>query len=123
MRAYFFLISALTLGVYSQNIMKWKVSEIGAIPEGFGAQLHFYVRLLTNTWILSAMLATFGAGLLWMATISIMDLSKAYPYVGLNFVLMFLSGVFFFNEPFSWIRFAGTIVVGVGVVMISWHVT
>jgi multidrug transporter EmrE-like cation transporter len=120
MRGYIYLIVMICLALYSQNVVKWQVSQAGQIPTGcLVDQLRFLVQLLMSPWVISACLATFLAGLLWMAAISLMDLSKAYPFIALIFVLMFVSGVLLFGESFSWQKLTGTLIVAVGVLVVS----
>ncbi len=120
MRGYTYLFLSLFFATYSQIIIKWKVSDAGTIPNtGLYDQGVYLVKLITNPWVFSAFFATFAAGIFWMSAISILDLSKAYPFIGINFVIMFYCGILLFDENFSWLKLSGTVIVMVGVTLIS----
>jgi drug/metabolite transporter (DMT)-like permease len=65
-------------------------------------------------------LAMYGVGtLIWLNILSRMDLSQAYPFVGLSFLLTALLGYFLFHEPFHPGRIAGTALVIAGVILVA----
>ena len=120
MRGYYYLFFSLFLATYSQIIIKWKVTQAGSIPNtGLYDQFVYLCTLLSKPLILSAFVATFASGILWMSAISILELSKAYPFIGINFIVMFYCGVLLFDENFSWLKLCGTIIVILGISIIT----
>lgn len=105
--------------VYSQLIMRWQVSQAGALPAELSGKLTFVGHLFLNPWVLSSIVATLLAGISWMLTISRFEISYAYPWIGLNFVLMLLCGVLLFGESMSVAKLAGTILVVAGIVVMG----
>ena len=75
------------LTLYGQLIVKWQVSQAGRLPAATGDKLDYLLRLAINPWIFSVS-AAFIAALSWMAAMSRLELSRAYPFVGLSFVLI-----------------------------------
>ena len=65
----------------------------------------------------TAMLALFF--FLWLAVLSWEDLSVALPMQALNYVLVAFLSQYFLGETVSPLRWAGTILVCVGVIMIT----
>ncbi len=63
------------------------------------------------------MLYALGA-VLWLGVLARIDVSIAYPFVGLGFILAALCGVFLLGEAFSVIRFVGTCLVVLGLVLV-----
>lgn len=107
--AYVFIAFTILLTVYGQLMLKWQVGLHAATEAlGFG----FYMRLLLNPWVISAFAAAFGASLAWMAAISKMELSRAYPFMALNFVLVGLLAVPLFGEAFTTSK-----VIGLGLII------
>lgn len=105
--------------VYSQLVMRWQVVKAGALPpEAFG-KLLFVGHLFLNPWVLSSILATLLAGISWMLAMSRFEISYAYPWIGLNFVLMLLFGVFLFGESISMTKVVGTLLVVAGIAVIA----
>jgi len=77
------------------------------------------IRALTNPKLIfgTAMLAVFF--FLWLAVLSWEDLSVALPMQALNYVLVAFLSQYFLGEVVSPLRWAGTLLVCVGVMMIT----
>jgi drug/metabolite transporter (DMT)-like permease len=62
----------------------------------------------------------YGVGaILWLWVLARSDLSFAYPFVGLGFILTMLFGYAFLGEPVGLARIAGTLLIVGGVVLVS----
>lgn len=65
-------------------------------------------------------LALYGAGAVaWLFVLAKLDVSMAYPFVGLGFILTMLLGMFVLGEQLTLARVAGTLLVVGGVVLIA----
>lgn len=65
-------------------------------------------------------LALYGFGtVLWLGVLARAELSQAYPFVGLSFVLTALFGVVLFHELLSAPRIAGIAAIVVGVYLVG----
>jgi len=65
-------------------------------------------------------LALYGAGaLLWLYVLARVQVSVAYPFVGLGFVLTALFAITILGEPVNALRLAGTVLVVAGVVLVG----
>jgi multidrug transporter EmrE-like cation transporter len=104
--AYLLIALTIALTVYGQLILKWQVS-LSAAKFGGTLDAAFYLRLLLNPWVISGFVAAFGASLCWMGAISKMELSRAYPFMALNFVLVGLVAIPLFGEVFTWHKLIG----------------
>lgn len=116
--AYLFILLTILLTVYGQLMLKWQVSlypQVLATPFSLGA----LATLLLKPWVISAFAAAFGASLCWMAAISRMPLSKAYPFTALSFPLIAVLAAWLFRESFDWHKLAGTALIIAGVVVLS----
>jgi len=114
-----YILATILLTVYGQLIIKWQMMQAGILPVDFAGKVVFLLRLLLNGWILSAFLAAFLASLAWMAAMTRFQLSYAYPYMGLVFALLLLASVFLFHEAVTWPKLIGTVLIVVGVVVVS----
>lgn len=116
--AYLFIALTIALTVYGQLVLKWRVGIFMAstpppytIPQG--------ALLLLNPWVISAFAAAFGASLFWMAAISKLPISKAYPFMALNFVFVMALAAILFNENLNHYKLAGTAIIVLGVLVLS----
>lgn len=115
--SYIFVALTILLTVYGQIVIKWQVTLAGALPESLPDKLAFLMRLLLNPWILSALLAAFGAALCWMGAMSKLPLSQAYPYMALNFILVTVLAGWLFAEPITWPKLAGLGLIVLGLIV------
>ncbi|WP_454732072.1 MULTISPECIES: hypothetical protein [Cupriavidus] len=114
-----YILAMILLTTYSQVVMRWQVGLAGALPDGIAGKIAFVAGLLINPWVLTTLLATFLAGVVWMLALSKFELSYAYPFVSIVYLLVLASGVVFFHDDLSWGRVIGTVVVLLGVVIIA----
>jgi multidrug transporter EmrE-like cation transporter len=115
--SYFYVACTILLTVYSQLIIKWQVIGAGAFPADTADKAWFLARLLVNPWVVSALVALMVAVVTWMAAMTKLELSHAYPFVSLAFVLVVLCSAWFFNEPLTATKLAGLALVCVGIVI------
>jgi len=115
--SYVYVACTILLTVYSQLIIKWQVIAAGAFPADATDQFWFLARLLVNPWIVSALAALLVAVVTWMAAMTKLELSHAYPFVSLAFVLVVLCSAWLFNEPLTMTRLAGLALICIGIVI------
>jgi|WetSurSiteA1Bulk_404760.scaffolds.fasta_scaffold00392_9 drug/metabolite transporter (DMT)-like permease len=115
--SYIFLTILFT--VYSQLIMRWQVSLAGQLPYDTLGKIRFIVELLLNPWVLSGIISTFFAGVSWMLAMTRFEISYAFPFVSLNYILILIASVFLFNELFTITKFVGSLLVIIGIIVIA----
>jgi multidrug transporter EmrE-like cation transporter len=114
-----YLLVALTIlfTVYGQIVIKWQVLQAGALPDGLAAKAPFVLRLLLNPWIISALLAAFLAAVCWIGAMTRLELSQAYPFMALNFILVTLLAAWFFSEPITLPKLTGLGLIVLGLIV------
>lgn len=119
MVGYLYIALTILFTVYGQLVIKWQVAQAGTLPVGGGAKIGFLFELLLNPWIISGFVAAFSASLCWMAAMTRFDLSHAYPFMGLSFVLVLFGSGIFFGESITVLKIAGTGLIVLGIVVAS----
>jgi multidrug transporter EmrE-like cation transporter len=114
-----FVFGSILFTVYGQLVVKWQVGKAGAFPATWPERILFLAKLVMNPWVLSAMGAGFGALLCWLAAMTKFELSYAYPFMSLAFVLVLILSVFFFGEALTAPKILGVLVVIVGIAIAS----
>lgn len=117
--SYFYVAMTILLTVYGQIALKWQVGAAGVPPADWPGRARFLGALLAQPVVLSAFAAAFGAALCWMLAISRLELSHAYPFVSLSFVLVLALSALFFGEPVSWEKVLGVTLIVAGVAVSS----
>jgi drug/metabolite transporter (DMT)-like permease len=113
------IMCTVVLNVYSQLVVKWRVKAAGALPNDFENKVLFLIWLWLDPWVMSAILAVLLAGLAWMAALSKLELSYAYPFMSLAFVLVLIGSVFFFREAVTVPRVVGLLLIISGIIVTS----
>ena len=110
---YVYILITIVLTVYGQLVVKWQVSLAGAFPAANGEIVIFLAKLLINPWVMSGMAAALLAGVAYMAALTQLELSQAYPFMGLSFVLILILSAVYFQEPITWVKVIGiSLIVG-----------
>ncbi len=116
---YFYIFGTIFFTVYGQIVLKWRINSVGSLPEEFGDKIIFLIKLIFDPWIFSGFLAAFVASFFWMATMTKFDLSFAYPFMSGAFVLVFLLSVVMFQEPVTWEKSIGLVLIVLGIIVTS----
>ncbi len=113
--SYVYVACTILFMVYAQIVIKWQVLGAGAFPAATADKLWFLAKLLVNPWVVSALAASLLAAVAWMAAMTKLDLSHAYPFTSLAFVLVIGASALFFNEPVTWPKIAGVALICIGI--------
>ena len=113
------IAATILLTVYGQVILKWRLAQLPPLPEPLLAKTARLAWLVFDPWIFSGFVAAFLASLAWMAALSKVELSVAYPFMSLNFVIVMLLGAWLLAEPLSWPKAIGVLLIVAGTVVAS----
>ena len=102
----------------SQLLIKWQVVEAGPLPVA-GDRLQYFVALFMRPWIVVALASTFLAGVSWMVALGKFELSYAFPFCALNFIIVFFASAMLFSEPLSPAKLAGLALIVAGVAVLG----
>ncbi len=116
---YSYIFFTISFTVYGQLILKWRIAQFGSLPTAFNDKIKFLLSLLIDPLIFSGFASAFLASLFWMAAMTKFDLSHAYPFMSLNFVIVLLLSVYFLNEPITIAKFIGIGLIVVGTLVAS----
>lgn len=114
------MILAVTAGTVGDILLAKGMKEMGDISAmNLRGILDAAFRALTTPKLImgTAMLAVFF--FLWLAVLSWEDLSVALPMQALNYVLVAFLSQYFLGEVVSPLRWAGTVLVCIGVMLIT----
>jgi len=82
--------------------------------------LNTIFTILTNPYIISGLLLYAFGAVMWLFVLGKLEVSMAYPYVGLGFILTMIFGWGLLGESISLVRMCGTLLIALGVVLISY---
>ena len=73
----------------------------------------------TNFWVVGGLFVYVFSTAFWLVVLSRMNLSYAYPFVSLSYIIMIVASWQLFNENISGLRVLGSLVVALGVFLVS----
>jgi multidrug transporter EmrE-like cation transporter len=113
-----FVAATVVLTVYGQVIVKWQAVRAGSFPSVGGAErVEYLARFFLTPWVISAFLAAGIAALAWIAALSRLDLSRAYPWMATSFIAVTLLSAWFFDERLGLWKVAGVALIVLGLIV------
>lgn len=79
MAGYVYIAGTLVLTVYGQMILKWRMNNLGSLPEGTLSKIKFLFFALTDPFVLSGFSSAFVAAMFWMAAMTKFEITKRIP--------------------------------------------
>lgn len=113
---YVCIATTVACTVYGQLIVKWRVNMLGSISSSL---FSYYKILFVDPLFLSGLFAVIPAGLCWIYAIKHVNLSIAYPFIGLTFALVLLGSAIVLREPITIGTIIGTLLIIVGISIIA----
>jgi drug/metabolite transporter (DMT)-like permease len=114
---YVFILATVAFGLYGQLVLKWQLSMLGPAPDAAGELVPYLLRAFLNPWVVSSIGSAFLGMVTWVAALSRVPLSHAYPFVSLSFPLVLFSSWLVFGEPLTAVKVAGVLLIMVGLII------
>ena len=114
------MLIAVIAGTIGDILLARGMKELGDISAmNLKGILNVALQALSSPKLMlgTAMLAVFF--FLWLAVLSWEDLSVALPMQALNYILVAFLSQYFLHEVVTPLRWAGTVLVAIGVIMIT----
>ena len=114
----YILISVLT-GAIGQVLLKKGMGSMGPLTLSMNQLGSILWRIGTNPYVIIGLAIYVGGSVFWLTALSRVDLSYAYPFASLSYVVMLAASWLLFDEHITFLRLLGTLVVCLGVLLIS----
>ena len=112
------LVMSMLLGVVGQLLIKKGLNVLGGIDFSSGL-IAAYSKIFFSPFVALGISLYFLGVFFWLYALSKVELSFAYPFVSLSYVLVVVLSWLFLGESISLVRWAGVIVICFGVFLIS----
>jgi drug/metabolite transporter (DMT)-like permease len=114
----YILISVLA-SVIGQLLLKTGMNKVGSITLSASQFLSTSWKMATNPYVFIGLAIYLAGTVFWLAALSRVDLSYAYPFASLSYVVMLVASWMMFDEKITLGRLIGSVVIGLGVFLIS----
>lgn len=115
-----FILVSVVMSASAQIVLKLGMSGANIGPSlsqkrwGDAAWL-----VASNPWVVLGLALYFLSAIVWLLVLSRVDVSFAYPFVGIGFILTMLMGWLALGDLMSPSRVVGTLLIAAGVVLIA----
>ena len=115
---YVFIAGTIIFTVFGQLIIRQQLGRVDA-PTDAGLARYLVEFTLSRPLVLAGLASAMVASLFWMATLTRFELSFAYPFMALNFVIVSMLAVVAFNEDFNVYKLVGLLIVVIGLLVLA----
>lgn len=111
------ILFTVFLSACAQLLLKIGASKGGDDPLSGGIQ--GVLGILFSPQVMIGIFIYAASVLIWLWVLSQVDLSVAYPFVGISFIFTLMFGYFLLNEPVNMSRILGTLLIAGGCVLVG----
>ena len=112
------IVGSVVMGVVGQLVLKIGADSVGEIRLLSPGAIESLVGVASNPYVQLGIPLFIMGSMLWMVVLSRFDLSHAYPFLGLNYLLVTLMAWLVLGEqvkPTRWIA-VGLVILGIALV-------
>lgn len=117
---FFLVLVAVAMSAGAQLLLKLGMSSPG-VKSAFsgGGATEIAVSIATTGNVVAGLFLYGASAVVWLFVLARLDLSLAYPFVGLGFVATMLLGALVLGEQVTWMRIAGTLLICAGCALVA----
>lgn len=114
-----YILLSVSLSGIGQILLKKGMNALGPMSITLTQLFSILFRMGTNPFVFIGLMVYVIGVVFWLAALSQVDLSYAYPFASLSYVVMLAASWVLFNENINPLRLFGTLVVCAGVLLIA----
>lgn len=113
-----FISMSMILGAVGQLFIKKGLNYLGALDFSSGI-VATYIKIFFSPFVMAGISIYFVGVFFWLYGLSKVELSFAFPFVSLSYVLVFLMSWAFLGETIPMTRWLGLLTICVGVFLVG----
>ena len=113
------ILSSVSLNAFAQLFIRKGMLKIGEISFNFEQIVKMVLAVFTNVYLLSGMFSYVLSVILWMIVLSKVNVSLAYPFLSIGYIITTVLAYLFFNEPITFQKVVGIIIICIGVFILT----
>jgi multidrug transporter EmrE-like cation transporter len=113
------ILVSVSLSAGAQVLFKFGMRAVHARSGAEASVADVLLAALTSPGVIGGFAAYGASAVLWLFVLGRTDVSVAYPFVGVGFILTMLAGWFLLGENVTPLRISGTLLVCLGVALIG----
>jgi drug/metabolite transporter (DMT)-like permease len=114
------IVASVAITAVAQVLLKIGMSQTSVGGASHARAWGRLVRLLVSSpWVVSGMCLYVLGAVVWLLVLAEVELSFAYPFVGMGFVMTLLLSWWLLKDTMSVQRVVGTLLISAGVVLVA----
>jgi drug/metabolite transporter (DMT)-like permease len=114
-----YILIAVVGSAAGQLLLKKGMSTMGPLTISLDQIFGILWRIGTNPYVVIGLTIYVCGTVFWLAALSRVDLSFAYPFASLSYIAMIVGGWLLFSEKIDVWRIGGSLIIMLGVILIS----
>ena len=113
-----FIISSVLLNAFAQILLKAGMKQFGII-ELKNNIIHTSVSIASNPYIITGFISYGVSIILWLWVLSKVDVSLAYPFQALGYIVVTILAWLIFQEDITLTRIIALIFISIGLIILA----
>ncbi len=114
------ILCSVLLSSVAQIVLKMGMSDTTVLSAIQSTSVFQALKAVTtNFYVIGGLTLYFASAAVWLLVLARVDVSFAYPFVGLGFVVTMLLAFFINGEVLSTTKIVGTLCIALGVVIMA----
>jgi multidrug transporter EmrE-like cation transporter len=119
MKGIVYIIICILLNVAGQTSIKYGTKTVGELSLGLSHLGSFFITVFKQPFILLGFILYGISAFFWIGALSRTELSFAYPFLSIGYVLILLISWRFFGEAINMYRILGMVLIAGGMVFLA----
>jgi len=117
--AVIYILISVFIGGLGQVLLKQGMGSMGPLTLSLNQFTSILWKIASNPFVVLGLFIYVCGTVFWLTALSRVDLSFAYPFASLSYVVMLIASWQLFQENITPLRILGTVVITLGVILIS----
>ena len=114
------ILCSVLLSSIAQIVLKTGMSNVSVLQAmQTQSAMQAFIAIATNVYVIGGLTLYFASAAVWLLVLARVDVSFAYPFVGLGFVVTMLLAFFINGEVLSTTKVVGTLCIAIGVAIMA----
>lgn len=113
------ILLGVFLNAFAQLALKQGMRTIGEFTFSMDNLVPIGMKVVMNPYVILGLFCYVVSVAVWLLVLSRVDVSFAYPLLSVGYIVAAMFGMLFFGENVGLIRWAGIIVICIGVYLIT----
>ena len=113
------ILSSVALNAFAQLFIRQGMLKLGRISLNAEQIFNMVLAVFTNIYLLAGMFSYAISIILWMVVLSKVNVSIAYPFLSIGYIITAVLAYFFLQEPLTLQKIIGILIICLGVFILT----